>query len=125
MNDLRIVLRENALFSGVSGIVFIAFHSAVATWFGVEDSAPFWIIGIVLVLFALHVWYESSQVPKRAFPITAIFVMDVLWVLGSISVVALQLWGLTNKGYITIIAAACVVGVFAWFEARGLQPILK
>ncbi|MEM6846196.1 MAG: hypothetical protein AAF632_28550 [Bacteroidota bacterium] len=61
MNQLQKALLINAIFSGLSGIVLIAAHNYLAQLFAVENKSIFWIIGALLIVFAVSIIYEIQQ----------------------------------------------------------------
>ncbi|MEM9834643.1 MAG: SRPBCC family protein [Bacteroidota bacterium] len=61
MNQLQKALLINAIFSGLSGIVLIVAHNYLAQLFAVENKSIFWIIGGLLIVFAVSITYEIQQ----------------------------------------------------------------
>ena len=123
MNILSIALKANALFSATSGITLILFHTSIASIFGVQNAMPFWIVGIMLVLFATTVYLEARQTPKRIRPVKFIIIQDLLWVLASFVIIAFHLFNLSIAGYWIIAIIAIIVGSFAYAQWRGIEQL--
>jgi len=67
-NLLRNALRGNALFSGLSGVVFIFAAQSLVTFTGVEEPLVFIVLGVVLILLALDlIWIASRESIDRRF----------------------------------------------------------
>lgn len=123
MNILSIALKANALFSATSGSILILFNTKIATIFGLKNAMPFWIVGIILVLFAITVYLEARQTPKRIKQVKLIILQDLLWVLASIVIIAFHLFNLSIIGYWLIAFIAIIVGSFAYAQWRGIEQL--
>ena len=99
---LKNALRGNALFSGLSGIVAFLGAQGLATFTGIETPWVLTILGVILMIFAVDLWWVSSREPiDRRFAWAAIF-LDILWVVGS-TVILLTGWlSLTTAGRWTV-----------------------
>ncbi|MDX1617651.1 MAG: SRPBCC family protein [Balneolaceae bacterium] len=118
MITLKKALLANALFSSASGILLILFHDYAAQLFGAADTHPFWITGLLLLLFALSVFVEVRR--QRLTNILIIILQDGLWVLGSALLLVLQPFGLTAAGYWIIGVVAVVVLFFGAAQSLGV-----
>lgn len=113
MKSLSKVLRWNAVFSSVCGIVFAAFPVCIATLTG----APAYVLlplGIGLMGFAMLV-YRSFRNPVRSH-VRTIAIMDLGWVAGSFAVLLLPVNGLSFAGILIIAVIACIVAMFGTMQ---------
>lgn len=121
MLALLTVLRINATFSLLSGILLVLFTSATADLFGATVQWPFQVLGYGLLFFALSVFYES--VKQRPLFVLSIIVQDVLWVIGSVIIIAMQAFDLSFAGYLIIAIVAIMVLFFAIGQSLGLMRV--
>lgn len=118
MDLLQLTLIGNAIFSLITGLGLIFFHKITSRWFGKQQSAPFRTLGIGLAGFALFVFYISGNLePNQVWPI---LILDILWVLGSITVLIFKPFGLSAKGHRIIVAIALIVLLFAIAQFLGI-----
>lgn len=116
-------LGVNAMFSLITGITLLIFPESIATAFGSNMAAPFWIIGIGLILFAAFVYYERKRHQKQPANILLIILMDLSWVIGSIALVYFDLFELSQTGHIIISVVAMIVLVFAVAQYIGFRKL--
>jgi len=123
MITLKNVLLLNAVSSGATGLGLILFPGLIANLFGTNETAAFIGTGIFLVLFAGMVGTVglARQIGERA--VRFIVTLDSLWVVKSLAIVVLQLFGLSTLGYILIGAVAAWVGLMAYLQANGLKQL--
>ena len=121
MATLKNILMLNALSSALSGFLLLVFAPAIADIFSVDQRLPFYITGAVLILFAGYIIYESLQKPVRPGRIALIYTLDALWVLGSVVIVALGLFNLSQAGYMLIGGVAIWVATMAYLQWKGLK----
>jgi len=107
MNTLQKALRVNALFSGISGLTLILFNRQIADAFGVTNNTVFWVIGCLLIFFALTIWYEIKR--QRKLAVIWIILQDFVWVLGSMFILIFNPFQLTAIGNTVIGSIALVV----------------
>ncbi|MCH6257957.1 hypothetical protein MLD52_15465 [Puniceicoccaceae bacterium K14] len=105
---LRRAIRANAVFSSVSGIVFIGFAGWLASFTGIISELIIRVVGIGLVGFAAYL-FLLTKVKEGIFEpakVWSVVVGDYLWVLGSL--VGLALWhgALTSEGLYLVSAIA-------------------
>ena len=115
---MKKALRINALFSGISGSVLILFQSRIAHLFEIERSTVFWIIGVALIFFASTIFYEIER--QNKFRIIWIIVQDMLWVIGSIYLLAANPFPISAIGHYIIAVIAAVVFVMAINQSVAL-----
>jgi hypothetical protein len=95
-----------------------------ASLFGVNGPAAFWGVGIFLILFAALVINEGLNTTPGTNRVRLIIVLDVLWVISSIAIIVLQLFGLSVLGYYAITAVGAWVGLMAFIQFKGLKSIV-
>lgn len=61
MNKLQKALSVNAVFSGVSGIVFVIWNKPLSRLFNVAENSVFWIVGLGLFFFMLTIILEIKK----------------------------------------------------------------
>jgi len=113
---IRRILYGNAIFSGVSGLLFVFASNSIANFIGLDTSLVILVIGIGLAGYAALIYTNAArpQIP-RSFVLTAI-IGDSTWVFLSIMLL-LTSWvpfSLEGKWAIGIIAA--IVDVFATLQ---------
>ncbi len=121
MTRLQTYLLTNAIFSGFSGVVLVAFSTRTAAIFGVPDNQSFVIIGFGLLLFSASVFLET--VKQRAMAVLWIIVQDMIWVVGSISILVLKPFSITNSGEWIIAVVAFVVLLMGVLQATALSKV--
>ncbi len=121
MNHLQKALLFNALFSGLCGIVLIAFHTQIASLFGVANSTVFWMIGIALLYFIGTIIYEINKQGLRA--ILWIIVQDFLWVIASLILLLLDPFQLSFTGNLIIALVALAVLLMAVNQSLALAKV--
>jgi len=123
MNILRLALNSNAIFSIFTGTVLILFPTYTSNLFGIQQISPFWILGILLVLFGLFVFLLSRKKPIPLAPALVITSLDVLWVIGSAGLLLFNPFAISLTGNIIMGSVAFIVLVFAIGQSSGLSAI--
>ena len=59
MSSIKSALRANAIFSGVSGLVFLAMSTYVSDFIGLDNKWIVFFVGLGLILFSITVFIES------------------------------------------------------------------
>ena len=121
MNTLQKHLTANAVFSTLCGIVVLLFQKKVEQIFNVEPSNFFFILGILLIFFALTIVIEIKR--QRALPVLWITIQDMLWVIGSAILLLWNPFDISIEGNIIIGIVALFVLLFGLGQARGLARI--
>jgi hypothetical protein len=121
---LRRAIMANALFSGLSGLLIVAFEPAVLSWLGL-GSVSISAVGVMLIGFALYLaWMANSRrVPVAT--IRAVIFSDWAWVAASIVLVGLKAAIFSGFGIFLILDIAVVVMVFALLQGRALKQALN
>jgi hypothetical protein len=123
MLPLKTTLTVNALSSGATGILLIAFAHTIATLFGVSDPLPFIGTGIFLVVFAGYVLITALQTPLNNKSVRRIIALDILWVLGSLVLLVAASGELSMIGILGITAVAAWVASMALLQRKGLTSL--
>ncbi|MBO6515791.1 MAG: hypothetical protein JJ975_04490 [Bacteroidia bacterium] len=117
MQKLKKYLVVNAAFSGISGLTMLLLSQPMQRFFGFQNDAVFPAIGINLVLFAILVFSIANKQLKNKTLVNLISVMDFLWVIGSIVIIAKGMFDLSTNGYL-------VIGVVAvWIAYLGVNQV--
>lgn len=124
MKTLKNVLLLNAISSGATGIGLVVFAASVAELFGIIDYKVLWGVGVFLFSFACLVFIESRKFPHNLRMVKWIIALDVMWVLGSFSIVLLQMFHLSGVGYLAIGIVALWVAAMAYLQINGVKQIL-
>lgn len=112
---LTLVLKTNALTSGLTGILLAALANPLSGLLGLSSTFLL-VAGLGLVPFALFVWFVANDpTPARVRMVSA---MDFAWVLGSIAVV-IEL-PLTTLGTVAVLGVAAVVETFGTLQLLRL-----
>lgn len=113
---IRSILYGNAIFSGLSGLLFIFASSPIAQFIGIETPFIILGIGIGLVGYAALIYVNASRTEiSRSFVLTAI-IADSTWVLLSIVLLLTGWVPLSAEGKWAIGIVAALVDVFATLQ---------
>ena len=120
MIDLRLILKLDAVVTGVNGIAYLALANPLEDLLGVapELTRP---VGAFLVLFAAAVWFVGTRpvVPRLA--AADIAAANAIWAIGSVVLAAAGASSPTTAGTVWIVLQALVVGGFAALQALALR----
>ena len=120
---LRNVLKFNATFSTVSGIILILLHKTVASWMNAGNSLVLMFVGIALLLFAGSLFMTAYKKELSIKQVKFIILQDWLWVIGSFIIIALQAFQLNTQAYILIAIVALIVALFAMGQRKFLKEM--
>ena len=123
---LRKALLGNAALSGLSGLVLIIASGAVAGLLGPDIPASLVVaVGVVCLGFAIAV--AAIARPHEPEPLAAVVVttLDVLWILGSVALLAGFSDRLSTAGFWLVLGQAVIVADFALLQAISLRRQLK
>jgi len=116
-------LYGNSIFSFTSGLAFLLFSKAIASFLGLS---AFWIIlvlGAGLILYGWQIYINAKAEPiNTSFAQFAIYA-DLVWVLGSAILIFTNLVAFTTPGKWAIAIIADIVLVFAILQYVGLRKI--
>jgi len=115
------VLKANAVFSTVSGLIFIFFASSVAHFIGLENPVFLIGIGVTILFFSVYVYKVATMDTLNTKLVWVIIELDILWVVGSVILLLTNIVSLTTLGQWAIGLTAEIVAVFAILEYVGLR----
>ncbi|NNE99332.1 MAG: hypothetical protein HKN25_09975 [Pyrinomonadaceae bacterium] len=118
-------LRVNAVFSMLSGLDLILFDKTIAQILSGNDIGSFFPIGMMLIGFSVFVFVVSTLSAVNKYLVSAIIAMDILWVVGSIFIIAFGFATFTTIGIVLIGAVAAIIALFAYLQTKGLRIHLK
>lgn len=122
-SPIRSILYANAIFSGVSGLLFIIASQPIARFLGINMPLAILMLGVGLVGYAALLYLNASRPEiSRSFVLFAV-VADSVWVLLSIILLLTNWLPLTASGRWAIGIVAAMVDVFAtlqFFEWRKM-----
>ncbi len=114
-------LAANGLFSFLSGAMLTLVPGRIGSLLGIEQSALLRAIGIGLLGFGVVVLLQSMQSRRRMTLVLAITLADVLWVVGTLVLLASLAGAFSETGVVLIGAVAAVIAGFAVAEFRGIS----
>jgi uncharacterized protein YndB with AHSA1/START domain len=116
---LRFALLGNAIFSGISAVVFLSFSQNVSSLIGLSNHLILVGIGIGLGLFSADLFHQASRQRVQTWRALYASLGDALWVAGA---VVLLLWfpeTLNEQGRFILMAVSVIVGVFGSIQFWG------
>ena len=119
---LKRVMRLNALSCAAFGALFILFPASVALFLGDPPALLLQGLGLALIVNAAHLIFEAARPRPRRAAVFYFVAGDMLWVIGSLALVAGGLFVTTPRGRLATLAVALMVGVFGLLQARHLPP---
>ena len=108
----------NSAFSAFSGILLTFAAGSMNALLHIEKGILLPAIGINLMVFSLMVYYVAMKQLTHKSLVNLISALDVLWVIGSILIVVLQLFDLSTIGYILIGVVALWIGYLAAMQYK-------
>ena len=120
MIDLRLILKLDAVVTGVNGIAYLALANPLEDLLGVapELTRP---IGAFLVLFAAAVWFVATRPVVPRLGVADIAAANALWAAGSVVFAVTGASSPTTVGTVWIVMQALVVAAFAALQALAMR----
>ena len=113
---IRRILYGNAIFSGVSGLLFTIASNPIAKFIGVDAPLVILSIGVGLASYAALIYVNASRVEiSRPFVLTAV-ISDSVWVLLSILLLITGWVSFSVEGKWAVGIIAVIVDVFATLQ---------
>jgi hypothetical protein len=131
---LRRALKTNAVFSLLSGMLFLSASPQIAQFLGIHEtnifnsiSGPTFILslGIGLLGFASWVFLTATRQPIARGASIGIFVGDAAWVAASVILIVTKALPLTSEGSWGVLIVADIVLTFALWEFVGIRRMAK
>ncbi len=119
MNKLQKALKINALFSSISGVIMVLLNQPIAKLFETNNNKVFWIVGLILIFFAVTIWYEIFK--QRKLAVIWIIIQDFIWVLGSSILILFNPFKTTLTGNLIIGLIAIIVLYMGINQMIGLK----
>ena len=116
---LRRALLGNAAFSTLCGVSLLIAAGPLDPLLGVPALA-LRVVGLVLLPFAYGLWRNARQETVSRPEAWVAVALDAGWVLGSIALIAGELWALEAAGTWAVIGVAEIVGLCAVLQTVGL-----
>ncbi len=121
INLLKLSVFANGIFSSIAGISTLLMHSHLDHIMGI--TYPWWSFGAFLLIFGVLLTYIAKCELFKTALVKSIIIADILWVIGSIIVLATL--EIPKSGIWIIAICGLVVGDFALFQWIGLKKHLK
>ncbi|MDQ3155741.1 MAG: hypothetical protein M3Q98_03315 [Actinomycetota bacterium] len=117
---LRSSLKLDSLVSAANGLAYVAGAALLDDLLG---PSPLWLLGIgaFLLVYALEVWIVGTRKPINRTHAALVAEGNVVWVVGSVMVVAFGWLDLTTTGQVWALTQAAVVGGFAALQFAALK----
>lgn len=114
---IRPILRANAVFSGISGLVISILPGGTAGILGLEqgDTVLFY-VGLGLILFSSLLFFTAARTAISALVVLGVIVADALWVALSILLLVTSWIPLSAAGRWGVGVVALIVDLFATLQ---------
>ncbi|WP_145458894.1 hypothetical protein [Gimesia panareensis] len=120
---LRISLLSNAVFSAVSGMIFVAASTSISPLIDLPLPSILTVIGISLVIFAILLTCNATRKKVNLVEAWIAVTLDIVWVSGSGVVIFAGTLNSTGNWGVAILAD--IVLMFALLQYWGLCKIHK
>lgn len=111
MNSLKLVLRMNAISCIVFGLFGLMIPASISVFLGDPPVGFVQVVGVVLVANGLHLIWASRRKTMNKWEIFYFSFGDLAWWLGSIFLIAAQIWVTTTLGVIAMLVIAFAVAI--------------
>ena len=115
-SPIRSILYTNAIFSGVSGLLFLTASQPIARFLGMNMPLAILILGIGLVGYAALLYLNASRPEiSRSFVLFAV-IADSIWVLLSVILLLTNWVPFTVPGKWAVGIVAAIVDIFVTLQ---------
>ena len=118
---LHTVLRFNAAFSGIFGLLFLIFPGMFAEMLGISSPIALMVTGVLLFLWEVTVFSMVREADLNPTMVWVVIAGDLVWVLGSIGLLLGGWLPLTAAGKWFVAIIADIVLVFAVVQFIGVR----
>jgi cellulose synthase/poly-beta-1,6-N-acetylglucosamine synthase-like glycosyltransferase len=118
MNQLQKYLRINSIFSFASGLSMLLFSKHLNAFMQISNKIVLPVIGINLIIFGASVMCIAQRLLPNKKLVSAITLLDIAWVIGSLLLVALQPFGVSSAGNILILVVAIWIAFLAYKQKQ-------
>lgn len=119
MKELKKYLTINSLFSAISGFTMLLFSRSLNNLFAIDNAYIFPIIGANLLFFSAFVWFVFTKQLTNKILVNIVSLLDLLWVLGSFTLVAFGLFNISENGNILISIIAIWIAFLAYKQLKN------
>ncbi len=120
---LRWALQANAIFSGISALIFIFGSRPVSEFLGSVPPAVLTAVGLALAVFAITLFWTASQHPIDSRLVRTAIALDLMWVLGSILLLLTDRVVFSPAGKWSVAIVADLVALFGALQYYGLRRV--
>lgn len=117
---LRLVLKLDAAATGAVGLLLLVAGPVLDRLLGTQP-ALLWPVGLFLVIYAAAIWIVATRRSVSRLAAWAAVVINLLWMVDSIVVVAAGWFSLTGLGTAFVLFQAAVVALFAAAQLYALR----
>jgi hypothetical protein len=118
---LHTVLRFNAAFSGIFGLLFLALPGMFSEMLGISSPTIIIVTGVLLLIWEVTVFSMVKHVVISPASVWVVIAGDLIWVLGSIGLLLGGWLPMTSTGKWFVAIIADIVLVFAVFQFIGVR----
>lgn len=120
---LKNMLRGNATFSEVSGLIGLLAAGPIAAFMGLPAGGRIvlMVVGALLIGHGLILWFGSGQSPISPLLAWYAIIGDIGWIVGTVVILLLDPWSLTTGGWWLLAILADIVAIFAIGQYIGLR----
>jgi hypothetical protein len=122
---LRNTLRADAIFSGVSGLIFVLAATPVAEFIGMAYPVALIIIGVGFFPWSYMVYRTAMAASVNDTAVRSIIILNIVWVIASYLFLWLSWSTLTVAGKWFVALQGEVVFLFGLFQYIGLRRIRR
>ncbi|SCF49729.1 hypothetical protein GA0070216_13725 [Micromonospora matsumotoense] len=117
---LRLVLKLDAILTGVNGLGYLALAPVLHSALGYDRSVQY-PVGVFLLAYGVVVFVLSARPTVSRPAVAAIIALNAAWFVLSIVVAATDALSATVAGTAWLVLQGVVVGAFALLQAIGLR----
>jgi len=119
-NLLRFALTLDGVASGLSGVALLALAGVLDGPLGISSGALFG-VGVFFVLYGAAVSFLGTRPEINRRGAVAVVVVNLVYVLDSVLLVAVDLVDLTTLGVVAVLGLAAAVAALAALQVQGLR----
>lgn len=127
MITLKIALRANAASCLFFGMIFLAIPTSTANFLSIGAVAPSSFImglGVVLSVNAAHLIWASQQASISKLLVYYFSAGDFAWVVGSLGLIASELWIIGDSGITATLGVSAMVGLFGSLQLMNRKEAI-
>ncbi|NOK60067.1 MAG: hypothetical protein GFH27_549291n260 [Chloroflexi bacterium AL-W] len=122
---IRNTLRADGVFCGLVGMSAVAAAASLATLMGIPAPMALVALGIVCMVYATMLFALAAREQISRWAAITPFVLNILWVVDSVIVLAFGLLPLTTAGFWIVVILADIAAVFAIAQFIGIRRMLQ